>query len=67
MARKGPMKLNGGKKMWINRQGSNITAQQVCAILAKAAGAAYTPETLNQTFRCGAIYQNGGLWFQRIA
>ena len=53
--------------MWIDRRGSNYTAQQVCDFLHRAAGNRYTPETLHAAYGVGRIYHNGGIWFQRLS
>ena len=53
--------------MWIDKTGSNLTTDAVCAILNNSAGAAYDAATLEEAYRVGRIYQNGTLWFQRLA
>ena len=52
--------------MWVDRNGKNYTASQVCLALARRVGTTYTVQTLHATFRRGAIYANGGVWFQRV-
>jgi hypothetical protein len=52
---------------WVTRSGDNLTAEQVASRINRATGGTYTAETLNRAYRVGAIYRNGGLWFQRIS
>lgn len=53
--------------MWCNQQGSNFTSAQVCEILEQQAGTWDTTAILEATFRPGAIYRNGSIWFQRMS
>ena len=52
--------------MWCTRNGKNVTSQQVCDELLRRCGSSHTVETLHAAYRVGAVYQNGGIWFQRI-
>ena len=51
--------------MWADDRGSWFTSEQVCKYLADRL-IHYTVDELHATFRVGAIYQNGGIWFQRL-
>lgn len=53
--------------MWVDRNGRNLTSQQVCDILSNHVGATYSVEVLHSTYRRGQIYVNGRLWFQRLS
>lgn len=52
--------------MWANAFGKNLTSSEVCEFLARSCGCYYTVVELEKTFKRGSIYQNGGIWFQRI-
>lgn len=53
--------------MWVNRQGSNLTSEEVCGLLVMACGSSYTPKSLEATYPIGTVYQNGTIWFQRVS
>lgn len=52
--------------MWINRRNDYMTSQQVCDWLLRLTGSSITVEELHRTYRPGAIYQNGSIWYQRL-
>jgi hypothetical protein len=52
---------------WVDRAGTIMTGTAVSMILNRAAGLPYDAKSLAAAHRVGSIYQNGGLWFQRIA
>jgi hypothetical protein len=54
-------------KKWITRAGDNLTSLQVVRKINRAAGASYTVRVLESTYRIGAVYHNGWMWFQRVA
>ena len=53
--------------MWTDTTGSNFTTDQVAEIVARRTGVSYTPRLLESTYRVGAIYRNGSVWFQRLS
>jgi hypothetical protein len=50
--------------MYVDRSGSNLTKAAVVEYLQRAVGA--TADVLDY-LPVGGIYQNGGIWFQRIS
>jgi hypothetical protein len=52
---------------WVDRFGRNLTGREVLAILSRAAGVSHDLATLERTYRVGAMYRNGDLYFQRLS
>lgn len=53
--------------MWCDKFGNNFTSCQIATFLSRAVGSNYDSSTLEKAYRAGAIYCNGGIWFQRIS
>lgn len=52
--------------MWCTVTGQHVTSQRVCDELLRQCGASYTVSELHAAYCVGAVYKNGGIWFQRI-
>lgn len=52
--------------MWVDKDGKNYTSLEIVTELSRMVGAAYSVESLEQTFKVGRIYENG-IWYQRLS